>query len=290
MTYSLVLAGLTTKLFDRIKVISENKLAPGGKLIATPTKTYVPYSDAYIQSLLAATHEFARSQNARDGNSALLMYIDYNDHSTKRLLDAFFPFSLPLALKPVQMNGNRQQENAALNLFASEVEDAAVTLRSVARIVSDFTSVANLTPLLLPLKNFRSQALRTMIENLYSGLVDAKDPKEMIKSSIKKFFYTHPRTYYGSEDRHCFSDEYLYFRSPGKDRHGFFRNAPDSRHSLACLLNARSRIGGRYSSTFHYDCVAVTGVLATHYANCHDEQTAPNDAKNVNVAPNDFIR
>jgi hypothetical protein len=259
-------------------------------LIATPTKTYVPYPDAYIQTLLSATHEFARSQNARDGTSALLMYIDYNDYSTKNLLDAFFPFSLPLALEPVQIGGNRQKENATLNWFASEVEDSAVTLRSVARIVSDFTSVANLTPLLLPLKNFRSQALRTMIKDLYSGLVDSDDPKELIRSSIKKFFNAHPRTHYGSEDRHCFSDGHLYFRSPGKDRHGFFRNAPDSGHSMSCLLNARSRIGGRYSSTFHYDCVAVTGSLAAHYSNCHDAQTAPNDVKNVNVAPNDFIR
>ena len=292
MKYSIVIAGLPTKLFDRVRQISGNLLAPKGGLIITPVSGNVPYTAKYIEKLLAASYEFARTQDGHDGVATLLIYVDYADQSTKDLLQAFFPFSLPLALDPldIEQARNRSEEKSMLNGFAKEVEDAAIYLRGLSAIVSDFTSVANLTPLLLPLKNFRSNHLRQMIEALYFGLADSDAPKEMISSAVKRFFGAHPRTHRDNEDRHCFSDGYLYFRSPGKDRHGFFRNGADSAHSLACLLNARSRIGGRFPSTFHFDCVAVRGSLASQYLNCHSDHTRPADPINVNIAPNDFVR
>jgi hypothetical protein len=292
VTYSIVLAGLTAKLFDRIRKLSENRLAPNGKLILKPTSGHIPYSGQYIEALLSASHEYVRTRDGRDGVATLLMYVDYADQSTKNLLKAFFPFGLPMALDPVDFgqakNGN--QENALLNAFAKEVDEAAIYLRGLSTVISEYTSVANLTPLLLPLQNFHSQHFRSIVEELYFGLAEAADAKQFISSAVKRFFSVHPRTHAGTEDRHCLSDGYLYFRSPGKDRHGFFRNDPASNHALACLLGARSRIGGRYSATFHYDCVAVNGSLAAHYSNCHGAQTAPNSKKNVNISPNDFVR
>jgi hypothetical protein len=292
VAYSIVLAGLTTKLFDKIRVLSENRLAPNGKLILKPTSGAIPYSEKYIAALLSASYEYARVRDGQDGVATLLLYINYADQSTKNLLKAFFPFGLPLALDPVDFGKakNQQQERALLNAFAKNVDDASIYLRGLSTIISDYTSVANLTPLLLPLENFRSQHFRNIIEELYFGLADAADTKQFITAAVKKFFSVHPRTYAGTEDRHCFSDGHLFFRSPGKDRHGFFRNDPSSSHALSCLLNARSRIGGRYSATFHYDCLAVSGSLAGHYCNCHGTQTAPNSHKNVNIAPNDFVR
>ncbi|WP_156526652.1 hypothetical protein [Bradyrhizobium sp.] len=292
MAYSLVIAGLDTRLFDRIKKISEKRLAPHGKLIVSPVKGYVPYTDAYIEGLLSSTHESARKQDGADGTPTLLMYIDYGDHSTKRLLDAFFPFSLPFSLQPVDFSlaRNKPQESELLNAFAGEVDDSAIELRRLSSIVSEYTAVANLTPLLLPLGNFRSSHLRAILEQLYSELANSDDPKALITASVKKFFDVHPRTHYGSEPRHCFSDGYLFFRSPGKNRHGFFRHAPESTHAWACLLNARSRIGGRYAAKFHYDCVPVSGALAGQYENCHRIETTPNSREYVNIAPNDYIR
>jgi hypothetical protein len=134
VTYSIVLAGLTTKLFDRVRKLSENRLSPNGKLILKPTSGHVPYSAKYIAALLSASYEYVRTRDGRDGVATLLMYVDYADASTKNLLQAFFPFGLPLALDPVDFSEakNQQQENALLNAFAKEVDDAAIYLRGLA--------------------------------------------------------------------------------------------------------------------------------------------------------------
>jgi hypothetical protein len=290
--YSLVVAGLTTQIFDRIRKISENRLAPSGKLIITPISDRTHYNRKYINGLLQAAHEYAKSKNENEPVSTLLIYIDYKNQSTEELVDAFFPFSLPLALNPPDFSetANRQQINGVLNQFAEELANATIEIRSLASIISEFTNIANLTPLLLPVRNFRSDRLKSTLRHLYRGLADADDAKMFIDSEVKSFLAVHPRVRAPHDDRHCFSDGYLYFKSPGKNRHGFFRNAAVANHNAACLLNARSRIGGHYASNFHYDCIGRVGPLAARYPNCHDTDTAPDQNSHVNIAPNDFIR
>ncbi len=293
MGYSLVVAGLTIGAFDRIRRISENRLAPGGKLILSPiADRQQPYTKRYINGLLEAAHKFTKSANENDAATTLLIYIDYKDQSTNDLLEAFFPFGLPLALDPPDFRdaSNKPQINSVLNQFADELAKAAIEIRGLSRIISEFTNIANLTPLLLPLRNFRSERLKSTLQRLYEGLAEADDAKTFIVSTIKSFLAVHPRVRPPDDDRHCFSDGYLYFRSPGKHRHGFFRNVAAANHHVACLLNARSRIGGHFPATFHYDCIARNGSLAKTYPNCHDMGCAPSQDTHVNIAPNDFIR
>ena len=293
MGYSLIIAGLTPQSFDRIRKISENRFAPGGKLILSPvTERQQPYTRRYINGLLEAAHKFTKSKNENEPVSTLLIYIDYRDQSTNDLLDAFFPFGLPLSLDPPNFKeaSNKQQLNSVLNQFAEELAEAAIEIRGLSRIISEFTNVANLTPLLLPLRNFRSDGLKSTLKQLYEGLAEADDAKTFIVSTIKSFLAFHPRVRAPEDDRHCFSDGYLYFRSPGKHRHGFFRNVATANHNVACLLNARSRIGGHFPASFHYDCIARNGPLAGEYPNCHDVGCAPGQDTHVNIAPNDFIR
>jgi hypothetical protein len=291
--YSLVVAGLPPLSFDRIRKVSENRLAPDGKLILSPiAERQQPYTTRYIDGLLEATYKFTKSKNENEPVSTLLIYIDYKDQSTSDLLEAFFPFGLPLSLDPPDFKeaSNKQQINSVLNQFADELAKAAIEIRRLARIISEFTNVANLTPLLLPLRNFRSQRLKSTLEQLYEGLAEATDAKTFIVSAIRSFLAVHPRVRAPDDDRHCFSDGYLYFRSPGKHRHGFFRNAASANHNATCLLNARSRVGGHFPATFHYDCIAKNGSLAGKYPNCHGAACTPSQDTHVNIAPNDFIR
>ncbi|QWG17848.1 hypothetical protein KMZ68_23325 [Bradyrhizobium sediminis] len=292
MAYSLVVAGLTTPLFDRIRKVSDKLLAPSGATIITPVSDHRRYERKYIDRILRAAHEYAKGQNESEPVSTLLIYIDYEDQSTTDLLDAFFPFGLPFALNPPDFSeaSNRQQISNVLNEFTDEVIDAAREVRGLSRVVSEFTNVHNLTPLLLPIRNFRSDKLKSTLRDLYSGLSDSEDAKKFIDSAVKGFVAEHPRVYAPDDHHHCFSDGYLYFRSPGRDRHAIFRNAAADSHSLACLLNARSRMGGHYPANFHYDCVATNGSLADRYPNCHDVGTASSKKTHVNIAPNDFIR
>jgi hypothetical protein len=185
---------------------------------------------------------------------------------------------------------NGPQIRSLLNEFAQHVTDAAIELRGMARIVSEFTNIQNLTPLLLPLRNFQSPTLRSILAELYEKLPQATDRKTFVDSLVKKFITFHPRVFPPGQNRHCFSDGRLFFKSPGRDRHGRFRNATADRHEMTCLLNARSRIGGHYPFDFHFDCEPVKGGLANYYSNCHAAKTAPCKNTHVNIAPNDFIR
>jgi hypothetical protein len=80
----------------------------------------------------------------------------------------------------------------------------------------------------------------------------------------------------------------LYFKSPGSDRHGFFRHPPDPAHHPECLLKARSRLGSPFRHTFHYDCTGVHGRLAATYPNCHGDPVCPKPT-HVNIAPSDYV-
>jgi hypothetical protein len=290
--YALVVAGLQVQLFDRVKKISGKVLAPGGTTIISPMAAHSRYDRKYIDKLIAATYEAAKTQSDTAPFSTLLLYADYEDNSTSELLRAFYPFSLPLGitLPNFEIAHSGPQISSVLNTFVRDLVDAAIELRRISGIMAGFTNIHNLTPLLLPMRNFRSARLRAMIEELYFNLSRAPKPKEYIASRIDHFIVAHPRTRPPEEDRHCFTDGQLFFKSPGRDRHGMFRNASADTHSMTCLLNARSRVGGHYPAKFHFDCVTVRGSLANDYPNCHGLRVAPSQRTHVNISPNDFIR
>jgi hypothetical protein len=292
VTYALVIAGLRPQLFDRVKKISGKELAPGGTTIISPLSAHSRYDGKYIDKLLAATYEFAKKQGDTAPFSTLLLYADYEDNPTVDLLRAFYPFSLPLAfIRPDFENARSGPQIASvLNTFARNLVDAAIELRRISGIVAGFTNIHNLTPLLLPMSNFRSTRLQAMIDELYFNLPGSPEPKEFIASRVERFISAHPRVRPSEEDRHCFTDGHLFFKSPGRDRHGVFRNASADAHNMTCLLNARSRVGGHYPAKFHFDCVAVRAALAKDYPNCHGLRSAPGQKTHVNISPNDFIR
>ena len=142
----------------------------------------------------------------------------------------------------------------------------------------------------LPVRNFRSDHLKTMLNNLFWSLSRDASPDDLIKAETDRFIKAHPRTYPSDTDRrHCLSDKILYFKSPGRDRHGFFRHAANKGHGADCLLNARSRLGGTFNYQFHYDCEPVKGRLASSYPNCHDSLCSLPRASHVNISPNDYV-
>lgn len=291
MTYTVVIAGLSPLAFDRLRKESENRIAPGGRVVLTPNTGSGVYAKQHGKELIAQAHKIAARLDESKQFTTLLLYTDFQDESTKRLLEDFFPFCLPLAIPPFvsPADASKRIVNEQLNAFTKAVLSASARLRSRSRVVSDFTTVANLTPLLLPHRNFRSDALDRLLRHLYGALANADDPKTLVRDAVKRFFAECPMRYAPGQDQHCFSDGHLYFQSPGRNRHGFFRNnRADDDHSPTCLLNARSRLGGPYDYKFHYDCIPAKGSLRSEYGNCHSTPCAPKST-HVNIAPNDYI-
>ena len=127
-----------------------------------------------------------------------------------------------------------------------------------------------------------------MLDTLFWNLSRNTQPDNLISQETERFFAAHPWTNKPGDDQHCLSDGVHYFKSPGQARHGFFRYSEEAKHNHGCLLNARSRLGGTYEYTFHYDCNAVTGGLWAEYPNCHDVLVPPK-SRHANIAPNDYV-
>ena len=222
--------------------------------------------------------------------SLRLIYVDYADSSTAAFRKRFFPFCLSHSVPPLFLDDapSQRQKNERLNVLSKNVIKAALNLRSSASVVAEQTNLPNLTPLLLPVRNFQAASLMHMLEHLYCDLAISAEPKALLRTEINKFLDAHPRVTPPGDNRHCFSDQRLFFKSPGKNRHGYYRNSADHQHGQTCLLNARSRLGGSFDHEFHFDCVACKGGLANHYPNCHGESVPPKTT-HVNISPNDGI-
>lgn len=286
MAYTVIIAGLPTPAFDRIKKISANRLAPDGVLILSPTPR--GYTHQYTDDIIRKAHNHAMALREGEPLSIQLLYVDYRDDATKAFLEAFYPFCLPIPLRPIAIDSqDTKKMREALNGFVDEVLQGTRELRNRARMLSGFTHIANLTPLLLPPKNFRSRHLDGLLRTLFHQAGTVSDLRLLIEAEIRAFLARCPRVKAPEDDRHSLSDGYLYFRSPGNNRHGYYRR-DDRSHPLTCLLNARSRIGGTYQHNFHYDCIPSKGSLRGSYDNCHGEPTATKPS-HVNIAPNDYI-
>jgi hypothetical protein len=284
-----VIAGLPVEMHDRVRKESSKRFAPDGFLSLKPVQWpgyKVKQADDYINEVGGYVSSLPEDTEV----AVLLAYVDYGDPSTNTFVARFFPFALARALMPLDLSdveGNKGFKER-LNTYLDYLDAQIAALRERARVVREHTNVHNLTPLLLPLRNFRSDQFPPLLENLFNNLGSHPEPKELLKEVVSDFFAAHPRTTPDGDDRHCFSDGVLYFKSPGKHRHGFYRHSKNTSHGLTCLLNARSRLGGTYDYKLHYDCTPTRGSLNGHYPNCHGEDTQPKTT-HVNIAPNDAV-
>lgn len=208
---------------------------------------------------------------------------------TTNFLKFFFPFVLYKSIKAVDFSkaSSKNQRNQLMNDFVNKIIQASVDLRKRARMISDKTSVGNLCPLLLPVRNFTDPALENMLKYLYNKVGSAPELDKFLNSQMKTLshnFLSKPP----NDNRSCFCDRDLYFKSPGKNRHGYFRHHVNEDHKIHCLLNAKSRLGGYYDYKFHYDCEPVRKLKST-YPNCHNDDCRVQKGY-LNIFPNDFIR
>lgn len=275
----IVIAGLSVAGFDELRKESEKKLAPLGTLFAWPVKKPGYPRDAALRYQEAMRDRIlALSETTQI--SVTIAYVDYADETTKQFIDAFRPFAL---IRPIESLDEQRTRRA----YREYLADQAKHLRDRANRISEFTNIANLTPFLLPYRNFESRHYREMVERLYNSLGVVDDVASVMQAEKNSITQYHPRVIPPGAKHSCYSDGRLFFKSPGRDRHGYFRHTGDQVHSPSCLLAARCRFGGSYPHNLHYDCVPVMQ-LRTSYPNCHGAETR-HGSNHVNICPNDYI-
>ncbi|AUX69678.1 hypothetical protein CHX26_09385 [Porphyrobacter sp. HT-58-2] len=285
MKTDIVIAGLSVPGFDALKAIGPRKFAPSGELFALPVKRR-----GYSKQHAGGYHQAMRDRIIKlpepERVSLTLAFVDYGDETTAAFVDAFQPFALVRPIMPITDDFERIPTTAEVRGYQDYLAGEAQELRARASKVAEFTNIRNLSPFLLPAGNFASRHHRLMLNALFRNLGTVNDVTKFMRKAANNFERHHPRVRPPESDHSCYSDKRLYFCSPGRDRHGYFRHdAPG--HAAHCVLSARSRFGGSFAHDLHYDCQPVTQ-LAANYPNCHGTPTPPKPT-HVNICPNDYI-
>jgi hypothetical protein len=264
--------------------------------IAHPVKWPYTYrhgmSDAYLEELANRLEGPFRLEDV----AILLAYVDYGGEATSLFVRRFFPFALTAPIRPFYPTSAPPHERRHnLLLCVDDIKAVVAGLRVRARAVRNFLSgVENLTPLLLPLRNFRSNVLKPQIEKLFYGLGTVENLRAELDKAKQAILARHPlqRLQGRGEHKSFFQDDRdLRFKSPGRNRHGMARLVDRGHgHEPRCLINSRVRLGGPFDALFHYDCDYEHGGVNPSYPNCHGAGTAPAVSTHVNIAPSDAIR
>jgi len=206
------------------------------------------------------------------------------------VLAEFHPFALPTIVElPVPTVTIGKLGSEWFNKMASRIEGNLRGLRTAIRAIStELEARRNRTPLLLPMRNFASAALRAEISTLYAALSTHPDPRDRIKSACQRIEESHPFT--KQRGRFFLDEKGVRFQAPGRALHGF-KVAMGSGHLEQCLTNEHLRLGGGIPRGFHFDCtIGEKGNLSGKFPNCHDTVTLATGRPHLNIYPNDFVR
>lgn len=240
-------------------------------------------------SRLKGDHE---NKLADTGFALIYIVHEADADTTRRFVESFFPAILTIPVNWQLDETSDKTIKSSTQALADQLRLATDRVREIIpTIKKEVTEADSRTPLLLPIKNFKSKRLTPCLLKLQAELVNANDVNSLIKKAINSFVHDHPRqkSAFPRYQRDCFVDERkIEFNPPGKDRHGFPRAG--NGHTDRCYLAGHRRFGAPYDHAFHYDCVRGKGNLSDEFYGCHSEPKRMEGNPHLNISPNDFVR
>ncbi|WP_395944468.1 hypothetical protein [Brevundimonas sp.] len=286
-------AGVPTPHFNTFQKQSGKLAGSGHSVFGVPSKpengawkTGASTARTLIDRAIALIN--ADNRNAAEGFGVICLAHEWDD------LDAFeselFPAALVLRVKlpfPLVIDGEagRVAFNTVLGTIGKEVP---TLIRATRAMRSEVEARRNRSPVLLPVGNFKSDALRPSIEGLSKALLQAGNPAEKVQTACREIEARHPFKPKGS-DKGFRDDADVIFRSPGRDLHGRLWEKPGEGHDARCALNGWFRLGGPIASGFHFDCTRPPR-LEGRFCNCHGAEGEFVGKPHLNIAPNDYVR
>jgi hypothetical protein len=144
MNTDLVIAGLSVPAFDEVRKTSAQRFAPNGQLFTRPV-TWPGYDRGHANHYLDAMRDRILKLPEDEKVRCTIAYVDYNDTGTADFIDAFFPFALKRAIKPLLLDeakgatAKRRTTSQYISYIVSEVQE----LRSRAALISEHTHIHN---------------------------------------------------------------------------------------------------------------------------------------------------
>lgn len=205
----------------------------------------------------------------------------------------FRPFAICIETKidePLNTRGEAAKRVA--NVYALAALQAANQIRKpVGALAGELRDRLRRTPLLLPVRHFNSDHLRSLIEETWAAVRAASDPAQAIRRACDRFEEHHPFAKVGRRQGAFSNDAGVRFTAPGRhDFHGRRATRREGQHTDYCFLSARTRLGGPFQDGFHYDCTRGQTNYSGRFRNCHDAEDDHRGRPHLNVYPNDFIR
>lgn len=301
MRFVIACLGVPQAAFNAVRDSGARIAQGNGELVCMPLRHG---ASAYDQRYLGQFIEDFAGRVERDKDSKLrdtgfaAIYIQLHTEGDRLLEQVFFPSTLTWPIDWRIEHGTPTTQRRSINALVVRLAEAAASAkRAIEALSKEANERANKTPLLLPMKNFRSAILEERARALGAAVGAALDPEAAVREFAADFELTHPSTAEepeGHRRKRSFGftdDRGIFFRSPGRDRHAFARIAPGGEHPPACLLSGRRRLGAPYDPAFHYDCSRAGGAtLDGAFHGCHEPPSPRSGNRHLNIAPNDFVR
>jgi hypothetical protein len=303
-------AGIPFDVFDDIKK-KEKSLASGENtelIFLRPPKPSAPvFSESNVRFLQEKFKKITIEE--RESSKSPSHYISdigfsiiyvrknqENQENNEWFEDKFFPSTLVFSVDWNLTGCNTKEINESKNELLKLLLQATTNARETIKIIGkEITECRNRTPLLLPVKNFHSKALRSQLKTLQITLANQPDKvalASVVKETIDLIKTIHPlkKVENPKKKQPCFLDERdIEFHSPGSALHGLPR--PQDNHPVSCLLGGYRRLGAPFHAAFHYDCVkGVRGNLKDSFYSCHEDASTIEGNPHLNISPNDFVR
>jgi hypothetical protein len=295
MRFIIGFAGVPQESYDHVYKSWGSFASPQVEFVCKPLRrnTY-RYDDEYSDAFLGEFEKRIRNdhQNKLSDTAFAIVAVQHDEDSTKRFCQHFFPSTLVITVDWKLDFGNVATVRNSSNELVILLRKAAKQVRdSLGPLKKELTERSNKTPLLLPLRNFRSKHLQSTLWQLHSELPSSSDKRAAIEAAVREFEREHPSQQDNPKNPSFFVDDTgIWFRAPGRDRHAFARSDDSEQHAENCVLAGRRRLGAPYDPAFHYDCTRKGKKLKGLFVGCHEGAKEMEGHPHLNIAPNDFVR
>lgn len=291
MKFIIGYAGIPADVFDQVLRSSKSIVRENGQAIFRQLNQKL-YDYQHAGFFLHEMNKLVREDHHNKLSDTCFAIICVDHPNTRSFVEAFFPSTLVIPVTWNQTYGSKVDRKISGNELIDILTLATINAKkALLAINKELRERANKTPLLLPIKNFKSTVLVDTIWKLQSELISSDDEVTVVRKYIDEFAKHHPSS---NDDKgkliFHLDDREIKFRAPGKATHGFAR--PDKEaHNLQCLLAGRRRLGAPFEPGFHFDCTKGDTDLSGDFFGCHTRTASKMVGDpHLNIAPNDFVR
>lgn len=293
-------AGIPSEAYDYIyrmrnSLTSDNTVFEGKPLGPSGTGFEPRHANALLERF--KDHAIKDRGTGVSTSGFAVIYVKSDPESSAQFEAMFFPATLVISVDWHMTGFSPDERRHSTKELFHLLLDATIRARAaLAALHKELVERANRTPLLLPLRNFKSRRLQGKLAEFQIALAEQGnfvDATVAIRIAVKALETDYPPTKVQESKRKCpcFVDDHnVEFHAPGKALHGLPHVVGD--HPTNCFLGGYRRFGAPFNAAFHYDCIkGPRGNLKGLFFTCHSQSLIPMEgAPHLNIAPNDFVR